>query len=240
MGDGTDNFPVLEDRGTAHALDDSTGFFKQSFIRYLDFDSAVDVVVIQVKGFDFDRIELRRSVLLQAAQDLCFPFFYFLFQSNRQCFALYFVRFFLAQGAEDSFDRIYGDRADPVFFLIIDHSGQFSRRSTNAFSNVDDFCFVKTAALYLHQVRRIRIVDSMSQRAEAVFLIQIGHRTHALRVIPNPDAQLVYPLCVLLRRNRHIKGLSVPTDRQTQLLSFRRCHLLRELLFSFQFYAVHL
>ena len=79
------------------------------------------------------------------------------------------------------------------FFLIIDHSGQFSRRSTNAFSNVDDFCFVKTAALYLHQVRRIRIVDSMSQRAEAVFLIQIGHRTHALRVIPNPDTQLVYP-----------------------------------------------
>ena len=108
VGDGTDNFPVLEDRGTAHALDDSTGFFKQSFIRYLDFDSAVDVVVIQVKGFDFDRIELRRSVLLQAAQDLCFSFFYFLFQSNRQCFALYFVRFFLAQGAEDSFDRIYG------------------------------------------------------------------------------------------------------------------------------------
>ncbi len=75
VGDGTDNFPVLEDRGTAHALDDSTGFFKQSFIRYLDFDSAVDVVVIQVKGFDFDRIELRRSVLLQAAQDLCFSFF---------------------------------------------------------------------------------------------------------------------------------------------------------------------
>lgn len=58
------------------------------------------------------------------------------------------------------------------------------------------FCFVKTAALHLHQVRRIRIVDSMSQRAEAVFLIQIGHRTHALRVIPNPDTQLVYPpLC---------------------------------------------
>lgn len=26
VGDGTDNFPVLEDRGTAHALDDSTGF----------------------------------------------------------------------------------------------------------------------------------------------------------------------------------------------------------------------
>lgn len=83
VGDGTDNFPVLEDRRTAHALDDSTGFFQQSFIRYLDFDSAVDVVVIQVKGFDFDRIELRRSVLLQAAQDLCFSFFYFLFQSNR-------------------------------------------------------------------------------------------------------------------------------------------------------------
>ena len=193
-----------------------------------------------MKGFDFDRIELRRSVLLQAAQDLCFSFFYFLFQSNRQCFALYFVRFFLTQGAEDSFDRIYRDRADPVFFLIIDHSGQFSRRSTNAFSNVDNFCFVKTAALYLHQVRRIRIVDSMSQRAEAVFLIQIGHRTHTLRVIPNPDTQLVYPLCVLLRRNHHIKGLSVPTDRQTQLLSLRRCHLLSELLFSFQFYAVHL
>ena len=48
VGDGTDNFSVLEDRGTAHALDDSTGFFQQSFIRYLDFDSAVDVVVVRV------------------------------------------------------------------------------------------------------------------------------------------------------------------------------------------------
>ena len=240
MGDGTDNFSVLEDRGTAHALDDSTGFFQQPFIRYLDFDSAVDVVVIQVKGFDFDRIELWCPVLLQAAQDLRFSFFYFLFQSDRQRFALYFVRFFLVQGAEDSFDGIYGDRADPVFFLIIDHSGQFSRRSADAFSNVDNFRFVKAAALYLHQVRRIRIVDSMSQRTEAVFLIEISHRAHPLRVIPNPNAQLVYPLCVLLRRNRHIKDLSVPADRQTQLLSLRRCHLLSELLFSFQFYAIHL
>lgn len=39
-------FPFWRIGEPAHALDDSTGFFKQSFIRYLDFDSTVDVVVI--------------------------------------------------------------------------------------------------------------------------------------------------------------------------------------------------
>ncbi len=68
MGDCPDNFTVLQNRTAAHSLHDSSGCFEQFTIRDLQFDSPVDIVMIQVNGCNFDIIKLWFSAY--AAQNL--------------------------------------------------------------------------------------------------------------------------------------------------------------------------
>ena len=154
-----------------------------------------------------------------AAQDLGFSLLHLLLQADGHCGRNDPGRGFLIQAPENSFLRIGFYGSDPVAFIIINHAGQFSRRTVFSLRDGNDFRLIQASALQIHQCGRIHIVDSVSQRAKAVVLIQPGQGADPLRVVANPDSQLVFSVLILLRSQAHIKLLPIPEDGQDHFLS---------------------
>ena len=61
MGDCTNQFAVLDDRASAHALDNSSGSSQELFISYLQDNSAVYIIIFEVDVQNFNIVPLKLS-----------------------------------------------------------------------------------------------------------------------------------------------------------------------------------
>ena len=78
----------------------------------------------------------------------------------------------------------------------------------------------------------------MSQCTEIPVFVNICHGTNSLRIIPDPDTDLILSRPIPLRFYSHIISLSIPPDGQDLLFSAAVLDSRNEVIFSGDFRTV--
>ena len=222
-----DQFSVLKDRTAAHPLNDSSGFFKQFFIRHPDHHSFIDLCSFLIHLHHFN-VKFP-DFIFQKTPHLCRSCHDFLFSKK----LLGFI-----QSAINPCIGIFFDRSKQIIAVIDDHSFHCSRISTASFYHILNRCPVKLSSGNFHQSICIRIMNPMSQSSELILFCQKCNRSKTLYIIPHPDSQLIFTGRGLHCLQSDLYQFSPSPYCQFHLLTGKLFQFFQQFFFSTDFFLI--